>query len=108
MGERLLVFCTCPDRESANSIAAELIERRLAACVNILPEVTSVFRWQGRVTHDSETLLLIKTAGARYAQLETALRYLHPYELPEIIAVDVTRGLPEYLHWLDAETRETP
>lgn len=106
-GERLLVHCTCPDHDTATEIAAELVERRLAACVNIVPQVTSVYRWEGRVETESEALLLIKTTGARYPQLETALRYLHPFELPEIVAVDLCSGLPEYLQWLDTETRET-
>ena len=107
-GERLLVPCTCPDHDNATAIAAELVEQHLAACVNIVPQVTSVYRWEGRVETESESLLLIKTTGARYAQLETTLRYLHPFELPEIVAVDLCNGLPEYLQWLHTETRETP
>jgi len=102
--EVLLVFCTCPDEETAARIAEALVEERLAACVNRLPALTSVYLWQGKVERDAETLLLIKTADARFDALRARLCVLHPYELPEIIAVPVTRGLPAYLQWVSTCT----
>lgn len=95
-----VVFCTCPDRETARTIAAALVERQVAACVNLLPGVTSVYRWQGAVEQAEETLLLIKTTRDRYPDLEADIRARHPYEVPEIIAVPIDRGLPEYLRWI--------
>ena len=101
----LLVVTNLPDRESAEKLAALLMERRLAACVNILAPCSSVYRWQGEIQHDEEHPLLIKTAQDRYAELEASIRANHPYELPEIIAVPLTYGLPAYLHWVESETR---
>ncbi len=101
----MLVITNLPDRESAEKLAALLVERRLAACVNILAPCTSVYRWQGEIQHDEEYPLLIKTAPACYADLEEAIRASHPYELPEIIAVPITHGLPAYLQWVEFETR---
>lgn len=98
-----LVLVTCPATH-AETLARTLVERRLAACVNILPGVTSVYRWQSAVQTAQETQLLIKTTAARYAALEEAVRELHPYELPEIIAVDIAMGLPAYLNWLRDST----
>ena len=103
-GGTLLVLTNMPDRESAMTLARALIERRVAACVNVLPGCTSVYRWKGAVEEAQELPLLIKTTAGRYAELEEAIRSLHPYELPEIIAVPVVRGLPDYLRWVAAET----
>jgi periplasmic divalent cation tolerance protein len=103
--DSLLVFTNLPDREGAEKLAALLIERRLAACVNILAPCSSVYRWQGGIQHDEEHPLLIKTAQDRYAELEAAIRAHHPYELPEIIAVPLTYALPDYLRWVESETR---
>jgi len=103
--DSLLVCTNLPDRESAEKLAALLIERRLAACVNILAPCTSVYRWQGEIQRDDEHPLLIKTAQDRYAELEASIRANHPYELPEIIAVSLTHGLPAYLQWVETETR---
>ena len=102
--DSLLVVTNLPDRESAEKLAALLIERRLAACVSILAPCSSVYRWQGEIQHDEEHPLLIKTAKDRYAELEAAIRANHPYELPEVIAVPVTQGLPAYLQWVESET----
>jgi periplasmic divalent cation tolerance protein len=102
----LLVVTNLPDRESAEELATLLIDRRLAACVNILGPCTSVYRWQGEIQRDEEYRLLIKTVSARYADLESAIRASHPYELPEIIAVPIAHGLPAYLQWVESETRE--
>ena len=101
----LLVFTNLPDRAAAERIADALIEQRLAACVNILAPCRSVYRWKDAVQHDEEHPLLVKTTSERYAALEAAIRAVHPYELPEIIALPVERGLPAYLEWVAAETR---
>ena len=103
--DSLLVVTNLPDRETAEKLAALLIERRLAACVNILAPCSSVYRWQRKIQHDEEHPLLIKTAQDRYSELEAAIRANHPYELPEIIAVPVTHALPAYLQWIESETR---
>jgi periplasmic divalent cation tolerance protein len=103
----LLVLTNLPDRTAAEMLANALIEARLAACVNILPPCRSIYRWQGAVEAADEVPLLIKTSEARYAALETAIRALHPYELPELIAVPISHGLPAYLAWVAAETSST-
>ncbi|HJS78538.1 MAG TPA: divalent-cation tolerance protein CutA [Burkholderiales bacterium] len=102
---KLLVLTNLPDRAAAEKLADMLIAERLAACVNILAPCRSVYRWKGAVQHDEEHPMLIKTTQARYAELEQALRAGHPYELPEIIAVPIGRGLPAYLDWVAAETK---
>jgi periplasmic divalent cation tolerance protein len=102
---KLLVLTNLPDRAAAERLAGLLIEKRLAACVNILAPCRSVYRWKDAVQHDEEHPLLIKTTSERYAEMEKALRAGHPYELPEIIAVPIERGLSAYLDWVDAETR---
>lgn len=102
--DSLLVVTSLPDRESAEKLAVLLIERRLAACVNILAPCASVYRWQGEIQHDEEHPVLIKTVQDRYAELEASIRANHPYELPEIIAVRIADGLPAYLQWVESET----
>ena len=99
----LLALCTCP-RDAAAALAEALVDRRLAACVNIVPEITSVSRWQERRETAPESLLLIKTQKRVYPRLEQTLRELHPYELPEIIAVSLTQGLTAYLDWINGNT----
>jgi periplasmic divalent cation tolerance protein len=101
----LVVLTNLPDRAVAERLAASLVEQRVAACVNILAPCRSVYRWQGSVQHDEEHPLLIKTTRAAYPALEAAIRALHPYTLPEIVAVPVELGLAQYLDWVDAETR---
>jgi len=98
----LLIYCTCPDQAMAEGIAEALVADRLAACVNIVPGITSIYRWQGEMQHDPELLLLIKTRGECYPALEARIRELHSYEVPEIIAVPLQRGSESYLAWLDA------
>ena len=100
----LLVLTNVPDRAVAERLADLLVERRLAACVNILAPCRSVYRWKDAVQHDEEHPMLMKTTAERYPALEQALREAHPYELPEIIAFPVERGLPAYLAWVAAET----
>jgi periplasmic divalent cation tolerance protein len=102
--QTLLVFTNLPDRAVAERLAEQLVGQHLAACVNILAPCRSVYRWKGAVQHDEEHPMLIKTTAERYAALESALRAGHPYELPEIIAVPVGKGLPAYLDWVAAET----
>lgn len=104
----LLVITNLPDRAAAEKLADALIEKRVAACVNILAPCRSVYRWKGAVQHDEEHPLLIKTSAERYAALEAAIRAGHPYELPEIIAVPIERGLAAYLDWVAAETAPGP
>ena len=101
----LLVLTNLPERAAAERLAGLLVEKRLAACVNILAPCRSVYRWQGAVRHDEEHPMLIKTTAERYPALEQALRAGHPYELPEIIAIQIERGLPAYLQWVAAETK---
>lgn len=101
----LLVLTNVPDRAAAERLAEMLVEKRLAACVNILAPCRSVYRWKGAVQHDEEHPMLMKTTEERYPELERALRAAHPYDLPEIIALSVGHGLPAYLEWVAAETR---
>ncbi len=100
----LLVLTNLPDQASAEKLAHYLISRKLAACVNILAPCTSIYHWQGKTESATEIPLLIKTMEACYTALEEAIRQQHPYELPEIIHVPVTGGLPAYLTWLNGET----
>ena len=92
----LLVLTNLPDRAAAEALAAQLVERRVAACVNILSPCRSVYRWRGEVQHDEEHPLLIKTTLESYPALETAIRAGHPYERPEIVAVQIEGGPTEY------------
>lgn len=100
-----MVLCTCPDDAVAGEFARTLVTERLAACVQRLPITASTYRWQGQVVEEAEVLLVIKTAADRFEALSARLRKLHPYALPEIIAVPVAAGLPGYLDWLVEETR---
>ena len=100
----LLCLCTCPDRDTARTLARALVEARLAACVNLLPGVESVYRWQGAVEEATEVQLLIKTSSGRLAALAARLQTLHPYAVPELIAFEAVGGLPDYLRWVSAET----
>ena len=102
--DTLLVITNLPDAESARALATKLIEQRVAACVNILAPCLSIYRWEGKLEEAEEVPLLIKTSAARYSALEEAIRAYHPYELPEIIAVRVEKGLPDYLAWVAAST----
>ncbi len=98
------MISTLPDPASAEKIARLLVEAKLAACVTILGAANSVYRWQDKIETAQEFPILIKTTRERYTELEAAIRSAHPYELPEIIAVSLTAGLPEYLEWVDAAT----
>ena len=96
----VIVLNTCPDKETATSVASALIQQRLAACVNILPGLTSIFHWQGQIESGEEVLLLIKTTQTAYDAVQATICDIHPYELPEIIAVPINAGLPAYLAWI--------
>ena len=102
--EVLLVLTNCPDEAVADRIALALVEQGLAACVNRCAPVHSTYRWQGKVERASEVPLLVKTTRERYAEVERAIQHLHPYDLPEIIAVPVTAGHAGYLRWITEQT----
>lgn len=101
----LLCLCSCPDAATASRMAEALVGERLAACVNVLPSVASVYRWRGQVERAEEALLLVKTTRPRLDALTARVVELHPYELPEVVAVDIAGGLPGYLAWIDDATR---
>ncbi len=99
--EMLLIYCNCPDRECAERIANHLVDQHLAACVTVTSPVISVYQWQGKLETAEESMLLIKSSRAAYSALEQELVTIHPYELPEIVAVSVEHGLPGYLQWVE-------
>jgi periplasmic divalent cation tolerance protein len=96
----LLVLSTFPDPATAGRIARQLIEGKCAACANLLPLIESIYWWQGKIEEGKETLVLFKTSEDGYERFQSTLRELHPYEVPEIIALPINRGLPEYLQWV--------
>ena len=100
--EYILVLCTCPSQQDAEVIATVLIEEQVAACVNQLPDIKSHYRWAGRVKHDDEILLLIKTSADLFERLEKTIKTHHPYETPEIIAIPIVAGSADYLAWIGA------
>ncbi len=100
--DAILVLTACPDEATAARIARDLVESGLAACVSRLPGVHSTYRWEGRVQDEPEVLLIIKTLATRFETLEMRLKSLHPYQVPEIIALPVVKGSSEYLAWLQA------
>jgi periplasmic divalent cation tolerance protein len=110
VNERAVVLCTVGSAEDAERIAGDLVERGLAACVNVVPGVTSFYRWKGETARDSEWLLVMKTTVGRFEALREALVELHPYEVPEIIALPIERGHTPYLEWIDESVsrREDP
>ena len=100
----LVAYCMCPDLSVAERIAEAVVNEHLAACVTIVPGLVSIYRWQSQVRRDSELLLILKTRKAVYSLLETRIRELHPYEVPEIVALPIQAGLAEYLRWLSDNT----
>jgi periplasmic divalent cation tolerance protein len=100
----LLVLCNTPDPDTANRLAQQLVEEQLAACINVLAPCRSVYRWQGKIEHAEEVPLLIKTSEAAYPALEARLAELHPYDVPEIVALSMDYVFPPYLAWLLGET----
>ena len=91
---------TCPNPETARSVARQLLERRLVACVNLVPQVTSLYWWEGQIQEDSEVLLVAKTVAERVEELTALLPSLHPYQVPELVVLSVEGGLPAYLNWI--------
>ncbi len=104
MSEELLVFTTVPDEETAENISQHLVENRLAACVTRTAVCKSIYWWQGKITKDNEHILFIKTQSNSYPELEKTLLTIHPYTVPEIIAVSLIKGFGKYLDWLNKET----
>ena len=101
------MLTTLPDQDAARNLARQLVEARLAACVNILAPCTSVYHWQGVLNEDGEIPVIIKSTATNYSRIEAFIRAHHPYELPELITIDITNGLLAYLAWVAAETLET-
>jgi periplasmic divalent cation tolerance protein len=100
--EILLAMSTFPDAEVARSISRQLVEQKLAACANIGGGVESIYHWQGKIEEGQETLVFFKTTRSRFEEFQRVLQSLHPYEVPEIVAVRVVDGLPAYLQWVES------
>jgi len=101
----IAVLCTVPTFSVAQKIATELVTRRLAACCNILPGITSIYRWQGKVETDDELLMIIKSTEENYKAIENSIKELHPYEVPEIISFPIRQGFNKYLQWINEVTK---
>jgi periplasmic divalent cation tolerance protein len=104
MTDKIVVFTTCGSEEEARKLASALIEKHLAACVNITAPVTSIYRWKGAIEEQKEWMLIIKTRREKFESLRILLEAAHSYELPEVLALPVVEGSPNYLAWLEAET----
>ena len=104
----LVVLTNLPDRDAGLALARALVERRLAACVNVLAGCRSVYRWQGSIESADEVPVLIKTRASLYARVEQTIRELHPYELPEVVALPIAAGFGAYLDWIGGETTPDP
>jgi periplasmic divalent cation tolerance protein len=100
MTELLLVMTSLPDMEAAKALARRLIDVNLAACVQLQPSVQSIYRWEGRVCEEQEVVLLVKTTAAQWPAISAFIKQNHPYDVPEIIALPIERGLPDYLQWI--------
>ena len=103
--KHLIVFVTAPTKESGEQMARSLVEAQLAACVNLLPGIRSIYTWDGEVCDETEVLMVIKTQSKLFTMLAESIRTMHPYEVPEIIAVPIVTGDPNYLTWIEAVTR---
>ena len=106
MGPYIICLVTIDDSDSATRIARTLVEKKLAACVNIVPEIRSIYSWKGEICDDRERLMIIKTRRELFGALQTEVTALHPYEVPEIIALTIEDGLPNYLRWIDEVTQQ--
>lgn len=102
---RIIILCTTPDQKTAHKIARDLVENKLAACCNILDNVKSVYRWQGKVQAEKECLMIIKSVSQNFEKIENRIRKMHPYEVPEIIASEITSGSADYLKWITENSR---
>jgi|SRR5579862_4120087 len=105
MTDKIVVLCTCGSAEEAEKIARAVVDLRLAACVNVLTGIRSFYRWQGAIEDSAELLLIIKSSRARFEALRAAIERLHSYEVPEIVALPIVDGAPNYLNWLDDEVQ---
>jgi periplasmic divalent cation tolerance protein len=106
MTGKIVVLCTCASMEDAERLARALLSGRLAACVSVVPGMRSFYHWQGGIEDSTECLLLIKTSREAFAELSAAIEKIHPYEVPEILALPVVAGAPNYLQWLDSSLRQ--
>ena len=104
MSDAIVVLCTCPDNTSARQLAQTLLSEKLAACVNLIPQVTSLYYWQGKMEESQEVQLVIKSRRTLFGVLQQRIQTLHPYEVPEILAMPVLNGSPAYLQWLQEQT----
>ena len=104
MSDALIVFVTVPSAEDASRIGESLVSEKLAACVNVVPGIESIYRWEGKVTRDAEWLLIIKTTGERFEEMERRVKALHVYTTPEVVALKISRGSDDYLKWLREAT----
>ncbi|MEE8495270.1 MAG: divalent-cation tolerance protein CutA [Xanthomonadales bacterium] len=102
MSEMLVIMCTCPDEATASKLAGGLVEEQLAACVNIVPGIRSIYHWQGKISNDAEVLMVIKSLASRFEELESWLLEHHPYDIPEIVALPVSRVSAEYRAWIES------
>ena len=105
MPDYCTVLNTCPDRETGELIARLLVQQRVAACVNLLDPITSIYRWQDGIEEERETLLIIKTKKEHYQKIEALIQQHHPYEVPEVICLDITAGAERYLSWIAQSTQ---
>jgi periplasmic divalent cation tolerance protein len=105
MTDKRIVLCTAGSEDEARKLARHLVEQRLAACVNIVPQIESIYRWQGKVEHAREWLLLIKTTVEKFPAVRDSIQELHSYELPECIAIGIEDGSAAYLEWIDQSVR---
>jgi len=103
--ETLIIFTTWPSADAAREGARKLIEEKLAACANLLPNVESIYRWKGEIETSTEVMAVFKSTIGSYPRFEARLKELHPYEVPEIVALRATDGLPAYLRWVEQNTR---
>jgi periplasmic divalent cation tolerance protein len=108
MSHELIVFVTTSDSDEAARIAEVLVSESLAACVNVVPTIESIYRWEGKVTRDREALMIIKTTGERYPEVERRVKELHSYSTPEVVAIAIERGSLQYLEWLRDSTVNSP